>query len=104
MRRLGSVQRKMPCVFVTEVKEEPSTKREHQVPRNAGSARRARGAATGGLLVAARAAFEPASVSRRGRAALQPGDLSAGSAGRPEGTGLPSDKSVTDYKDCKTVA
>eukprot|EP00071_Canis_lupus_P023606 XP_013974914.2 uncharacterized protein C12orf29 homolog isoform X4 [Canis lupus familiaris] len=24
MRRLGSVQRKMPCVFVTEVKEEPS--------------------------------------------------------------------------------
>ncbi|XP_070265700.1 RNA ligase 1 isoform X4 [Myotis yumanensis] len=30
MRRLGSVQRKMPCVFVTEVKEEPSTKREHQ--------------------------------------------------------------------------
>ncbi|XP_045321203.1 uncharacterized protein C12orf29 homolog isoform X3 [Leopardus geoffroyi] len=33
MRRLGSVQRKMPCVFVTEVKEEPSTKREHQVPR-----------------------------------------------------------------------
>lgn len=31
MRRLGSVQRKMPCVFVTEVKEEPSTKREHQV-------------------------------------------------------------------------
>ncbi|KAM7114689.1 RNA ligase 1 isoform 2-T2 [Molossus nigricans] len=30
MRRLGSVQRKMPCVFVTEVKEEPSAKREHQ--------------------------------------------------------------------------
>lgn len=30
MRRLGSVQRKVPCVFVTEVKEEPSTKREHQ--------------------------------------------------------------------------
>ncbi|KAM8802605.1 RNA ligase 1 isoform 2-T2 [Rhynchonycteris naso] len=30
MRRVGSVQRKMPCVFVTEVKEEPSTKREHQ--------------------------------------------------------------------------
>uniref|UniRef100_A0A8C5XZ30 RNA ligase 1 n=1 Tax=Microcebus murinus TaxID=30608 RepID=A0A8C5XZ30_MICMU len=24
MRRLGSVQRKMPCLFVTEVKEEPS--------------------------------------------------------------------------------
>lgn len=32
MRRLGSVQRKMPCVFVTEVKAEPSAKREHQVP------------------------------------------------------------------------
>ncbi|XP_023365080.1 uncharacterized protein C12orf29 homolog isoform X2 [Otolemur garnettii] len=30
MRRLGSVQRKVPCVFVTEVKEEPSAKREHQ--------------------------------------------------------------------------
>ncbi|XP_042119244.1 RNA ligase 1 isoform X2 [Peromyscus maniculatus bairdii] len=30
MRRLGSVQRKMPCVFVTEVKAEPSAKREHQ--------------------------------------------------------------------------
>ncbi|XP_040136143.1 RNA ligase 1 isoform X2 [Ictidomys tridecemlineatus] len=30
MRRLGSVQRKMPCVFVTEVKDEPSAKREHQ--------------------------------------------------------------------------
>ncbi|XP_023581570.1 uncharacterized protein C12orf29 homolog [Trichechus manatus latirostris] len=30
MRRLGSVQRKMPCVFVTEVKEEPSAKREYQ--------------------------------------------------------------------------
>ncbi|KAK2500831.1 hypothetical protein MC885_002287 [Smutsia gigantea] len=30
MRRLGSVQRKMPCVFATEVKEEPATKREHQ--------------------------------------------------------------------------
>ncbi|XP_073071662.1 RNA ligase 1 isoform X2 [Manis javanica] len=30
MRRLGSVQRKMPCVFVTEVKEEPATKRDHQ--------------------------------------------------------------------------
>ena len=38
MRRLGSVQRKMPCVFVTEVKEEPSTKREHQVPRSSGPA------------------------------------------------------------------
>lgn len=32
MSRLGSVQRKMPCVFVTEVKAEPSAKREHQVP------------------------------------------------------------------------
>lgn len=32
MNRLGSVQRKMPCVFVTEVKAEPSAKREHQVP------------------------------------------------------------------------
>ncbi|XP_038935028.1 RNA ligase 1 isoform X3 [Rattus norvegicus] len=30
MNRLGSVQRKMPCVFVTEVKAEPSAKREHQ--------------------------------------------------------------------------
>ncbi|XP_036011865.1 RNA ligase 1 isoform X2 [Mus musculus] len=30
MKRLGSVQRKMPCVFVTEVKAEPSAKREHQ--------------------------------------------------------------------------
>ncbi|XP_043822019.1 uncharacterized protein C12orf29 homolog isoform X2 [Dromiciops gliroides] len=30
MRRLGSVQRKVPCVFVTEVKDEPSVKREHQ--------------------------------------------------------------------------
>nr|XP_045009507.1 uncharacterized protein C12orf29 homolog isoform X3 [Jaculus jaculus] len=30
MRRLGSVQRKMPCVFVTEVKDGPSAKREHQ--------------------------------------------------------------------------
>ncbi|ERE88107.1 hypothetical protein H671_1g3314 [Cricetulus griseus] len=30
MSRLGSVQRKMPCVFVTEVKAEPSAKREHQ--------------------------------------------------------------------------
>ena len=28
----------MPCVFVTEVKEEPSAKREHQVPRSAGPA------------------------------------------------------------------
>lgn len=31
MRRLGSVQQKMPCVFVTEVKEEKSRKRECQV-------------------------------------------------------------------------
>ncbi|XP_074127039.1 RNA ligase 1 isoform X3 [Sminthopsis crassicaudata] len=30
MRRLGSVQSKVPCVFVTEVKDEPSVKREHQ--------------------------------------------------------------------------
>lgn len=40
MKRLGSVQRKMPCVFVTEVKEEPSAKREHQVRRSAGQAGR----------------------------------------------------------------
>lgn len=31
MRRLGSVQQKMPCVFLTEVKEEQSRKREFQV-------------------------------------------------------------------------
>ena len=37
----------------------------------------ARWAAAGGLLPAAQAAFEPASASRRGRAALQPGGLSA---------------------------
>lgn len=30
MRRLGSVQQKMPCVFATEVKEEPSRKRDCQ--------------------------------------------------------------------------
>lgn len=36
MSRLGSVQRKMPCVFVTEVKAEPSAKREHQVPGDLG--------------------------------------------------------------------
>uniref|UniRef100_A0A8C6S728 RNA ligase 1 n=1 Tax=Neogobius melanostomus TaxID=47308 RepID=A0A8C6S728_9GOBI len=30
MRRLGSVQQKMPCVFTTEVKEEPSRKRDCQ--------------------------------------------------------------------------
>ena len=38
MKRLGSVQRKIPCVFVTEVKEEPSSKREHQVRRSAAQA------------------------------------------------------------------
>ncbi|KAK4831911.1 LOW QUALITY PROTEIN: hypothetical protein QYF61_020058 [Mycteria americana] len=31
MRRRGAVQRKVPCLFVTEVKEEPSAKRERQV-------------------------------------------------------------------------
>nr|ACO13474.1 C12orf29 homolog [Esox lucius] len=30
MRRLGSVQQKIPCVFLTEVKEEQSRKRESQ--------------------------------------------------------------------------
>ncbi|XP_066579634.1 RNA ligase 1 [Amia ocellicauda] len=30
MRRLGSVQQKIPCVFVTEVRDEPSRKRESQ--------------------------------------------------------------------------
>ncbi|XP_006633674.1 RNA ligase 1 [Lepisosteus oculatus] len=30
MRRLGSVQQKIPCVFLTEVKNEPSRKRECQ--------------------------------------------------------------------------
>ncbi|XP_036374127.1 uncharacterized protein C12orf29 homolog isoform X2 [Megalops cyprinoides] len=30
MRRLGAVQQKMPCVFLTEVREEPSRKRESQ--------------------------------------------------------------------------
>lgn len=30
MRRLGSVQQKIPCVFLTEVKEEPSRKRDCQ--------------------------------------------------------------------------
>ncbi|XP_074868265.1 RNA ligase 1 [Carettochelys insculpta] len=30
MSRLGSVQRKVPCLFVTQVKEEPSAKRERQ--------------------------------------------------------------------------
>lgn len=32
MRRRGAVQRKVPCLFVTEVKEEPSAKRQRQVP------------------------------------------------------------------------
>ena len=36
MSRRGAVQRKVPCLFVTEVKEEPSAKRERQV---AGAAR-----------------------------------------------------------------
>uniref|UniRef100_A0A8C6ZGR2 Uncharacterized protein n=1 Tax=Nothoprocta perdicaria TaxID=30464 RepID=A0A8C6ZGR2_NOTPE len=31
MSRKGSVQQKVPCLFVTEVKEEPSAKRERQV-------------------------------------------------------------------------
>lgn len=31
MRRLGAVQQKIPCVFLTEVKEEQSRKRECQV-------------------------------------------------------------------------
>lgn len=31
MRRLGSVQQKIPCVFLTEVKEELSRKRDYQV-------------------------------------------------------------------------
>ncbi|KAK2534918.1 hypothetical protein Q9233_003830 [Columba guinea] len=35
MRRRGAVQRKVPCVFVTEVKEEPSAKRERQGQQNA---------------------------------------------------------------------
>ncbi|KAL7982556.1 hypothetical protein Chor_010154 [Crotalus horridus] len=30
MSRLGSVQQKVPCLFVTQVKEEPSAKRERQ--------------------------------------------------------------------------
>ncbi|XP_015227722.1 PREDICTED: uncharacterized protein C12orf29 homolog isoform X1 [Cyprinodon variegatus] len=30
MRRLGSVQQKIPCVFLTDVKDEASRKREHQ--------------------------------------------------------------------------
>lgn len=31
MRRLGSVQQKIPCVFLTEVKGEQSRKRDGQV-------------------------------------------------------------------------
>lgn len=31
MRRLGSVQQKIPCVFLTEVRNEPSRKRDCQV-------------------------------------------------------------------------
>ncbi|MEQ2176946.1 hypothetical protein GOODEAATRI_033417, partial [Goodea atripinnis] len=31
MRRLGSVQQKISCVFLTDVKEEASRKREHQL-------------------------------------------------------------------------
>ncbi|XP_030641004.1 RNA ligase 1 [Chanos chanos] len=31
MRRLGSVQQKIPCVFLTEVRDEPSRKRECQL-------------------------------------------------------------------------
>ncbi|KAM4676770.1 RNA ligase 1 [Discoglossus pictus] len=30
MKRLGAVQQKIPCVFVTRVKDEPSSKRDHQ--------------------------------------------------------------------------
>ncbi|CAH2277682.1 PREDICTED: uncharacterized protein C12orf29 homolog [Pelobates cultripes] len=30
MSRLGAVQQKIPCVFTTQVKNEPSSKREHQ--------------------------------------------------------------------------
>lgn len=33
MRRLGSVQQKVTCVFQTEVKEEQSRKRDGQVSR-----------------------------------------------------------------------
>lgn len=33
MRRLGSVQQKVACVFQTEVKEEQSKKRDGQVSR-----------------------------------------------------------------------
>ncbi|XP_038612779.1 uncharacterized protein C12orf29 homolog [Tachyglossus aculeatus] len=30
MRRLGAVQRKVPCLFVTELRDEPALKRDHQ--------------------------------------------------------------------------
>ncbi|KAM8974044.1 RNA ligase 1 [Pelodytes ibericus] len=30
MKRLGAVQKKIPCVFITQVKNAPSSKREHQ--------------------------------------------------------------------------
>ncbi|XP_053317886.1 uncharacterized protein C12orf29 homolog [Spea bombifrons] len=33
MERMCSVQQKIPCVFVTQVKDEPSSKREHQTFR-----------------------------------------------------------------------
>lgn len=36
MRRLGSVQQKLACVFQTEVKEEQSRKRDGQVSRKHG--------------------------------------------------------------------
>lgn len=45
MSRRGAVQRKVPCLFVTEVKEEPSAKRERQV---AGAARGRAGGREGG--------------------------------------------------------
>lgn len=45
MSRRGAVQRKVPCLFVTEVKEEPSAKRERQVTA---AARVAGGAVLGG--------------------------------------------------------
>uniref|UniRef100_A0A3B4WWE0 Uncharacterized protein n=1 Tax=Seriola lalandi dorsalis TaxID=1841481 RepID=A0A3B4WWE0_SERLL len=38
MRRLGSVQQKIPCVFLTEVKEEQSRKRACQVRAAAAAA------------------------------------------------------------------
>lgn len=79
MRRLGSVQRKMPCVFVTEVKEEPSTKREHQVPRCAAPWSGRAGAAG------------------RYRAALQVGSFFAIFAGEVWDTGLYSPSSRFSY-------